>query len=85
MSLQTQIHSLVIRVADEFKAVYAKIGKALVGEPPCQAIDSPDGLVLPQRAGIKVELFDQLHHDARADRALVPLHQVEIAGGNIQP
>ena len=26
MSLQTQIHSLVIRVADEFKAVYAKIG-----------------------------------------------------------
>jgi len=26
MSLQTQIHSLVIRVADEFKTVYAKIG-----------------------------------------------------------
>ena len=26
MSLQTQLHSLVIRVADEFKAVYAKIG-----------------------------------------------------------
>ena len=26
MSLQTQIHSLVIRVADEFKAVYSKIG-----------------------------------------------------------
>ncbi|MBI5920939.1 MAG: hypothetical protein HY847_04720 [Betaproteobacteria bacterium] len=26
MSLQTQIHSLVIRVADEFKSVYAKIG-----------------------------------------------------------
>ena len=26
MSLQTQIHSLVIRVADEFKTVYSKIG-----------------------------------------------------------
>jgi capsid protein len=26
MSLQTQIHSLVIRVAEEFKAVYSKIG-----------------------------------------------------------
>lgn len=26
MSLQTQIHSLVIRVADEFKAVHSKIG-----------------------------------------------------------
>ncbi len=26
MSLQTQIHSLVIRIADEFKAVYSNIG-----------------------------------------------------------
>ena len=26
MSLQTQIHSLVIRVAEEFKTVYSKIG-----------------------------------------------------------
>lgn len=26
MSMQTQIHSLVIRVADEFKSIYSKIG-----------------------------------------------------------
>jgi hypothetical protein len=60
--------------------VDGEIGEALVGEAARQTVEPADRRVFAQGPRVEVEFLDQTHHHPGADRPLVALHQVEIAG-----
>ena len=68
-----------------FIAIDAEVRESLVCKTCSQPVDPADRLVFAQRTRIEIELFDQAHHNARADRPLVTFDQIEIAGGDIEP